>query len=500
MNIILYNAYIDPTSKNIMTPEALTAFLASTPRSTIGVPNFCPTDDFTIPIKTGTASYCYAVIAWETTNRYYFVTVTESPDQSSGVFNYRFTIDWAHTLRCGLTSRKFSPRSVLTRTTAYTLDAYEQDRSRLAGVHCLGNTENNRGFCVVGIYAVKRAGSLFANPSYQYGGYITGKLENHDTSGNDTSFEYAMIIAHEMMKAVSFKKRNPSTGEETGGDDCSPVAFYIVPAAYCPDHTSELNITLYRSDNNPAAHVYQPETALEVVTKTIRHTTAYQKNYAYEVGNNSKRVAWRSIPSDITTSIPVQTTFMLNGSPGEFCITANIDGNVLDLTESCAIPFVIANESEINVQVNKRNLSLLSAGVQIAGGVAGQNASMIYSGAMSAASSVAEVGSMSFPSIRGSGNLYSDSVLYFGGETTYDILKIFEYDLTAAARYKNKYFGSIGSRYMTQFPYTDDDFVYLEGDMFPLPENYMESQNLSKMKEIFDGGIRVYKTATGYLS
>lgn len=500
MIIKLYSAYIDPTSKNIMTPSALEAYLANSDIQLVIVSDFCPTDEFTIPINTGTRAYSYASITWGDIPRYYFLTVTDSPDQYSGVFNYRFTIDWAHTLQCGLTSRKFSPRSVLTRTTAYTLDAYEQDRSRLSGVHCLGNTESNRGFCVVGIYAVKRAGTLFTNPSYQYGGYISGKLENHDTSGNDTSFQLAMIMAYEMMKAVSFKRRNPSTGEETDGDDCSPVAFYIVPAAYCPDHTDELNITLYRSDNYPAAHVYQPEAALEVVTKTIRYTTAYQKQYSYEVGNNSKRVAWRSIPSDITTSIPVQTAFILNGSPGEFCITANIDGNVLDLTESCAIPFVIANESEINVQVNNRNLSLLSAGVQIAGGVAGQNASMIYSGAMSAASSVAEVGSMSFPSIRGSGNLYSDSVLHFGGETTYDILKIFEYDLTTAARHKNKHFGSIGSRYMTQFPYTDDDFVYLEGDTFPLPENYLEAQNLSRMKEIFDGGISVYKTATGYLS
>ena len=36
--------------------------------------------------------------------------------------------------------------------------------------------------------------------------------------------------------------------------------------------------------------------------------------------------------------------------------------------------------------------------------------------------------------------------------------------------------------------------------MFPLPDNYTEAQNLSRMKEIFDGGIRVYKTAAGYLS
>ena len=492
MNIILYNAYIDPTSKNIMTPEALKEYLASKPRNTVSVPDFCLADDFTIPIRTGTVSYCYAVINWETFERYYFVTVTESPDQASGIFNYRFTIDWAHTLRCGLTSRKFSPRSVLTRTTAYTLDAYEQDRSRLASVECLANVGSARAFNIVAIYAVKRAGSLFSAPAYQYVGMISPRVD----STVDGSLRPAMAVVHRLMKAVSFED---STFAVVAKDDCSPVAFYVLPAQYCPQYES-FNFTLYDAEGHNAGSGYKPTESLLVYTKTLSYGGIDWRSYAYEIGNNSKRVAWRSIPEPTTNQIDVYTTFTLSGTPGEFSITANIDGNVLDLTESCAIPFVIANESEINVQVNKRNLSLLSAGVQIAGGVAGQNASMIYSGAMSAASSVAEVGSMSFPSIRGSGNLYSDSVLYFGGETTYDILKIFEYDLTAAARYRNRHFGSIGSRYMTQFPYTDDDFVYLEGDMFPLPQNYLESQNLSRMKEIFDNGIRVYKTAAGYLS
>lgn len=492
MNIILYNAYIDPTSKNIMTPEAFSEYLATKPRSTISVPNFCPTDDFTVPIKTGTAGYCYAVIQWETVNRYYFVTVTDSPDQASGIFNYRFTIDWAHTLRCGLTSRKFSPRSVLTRTNCtFALDSYEQDRSRLASVECLGNVGSARAFNIVAIYAVKRAGSLFSAPTYQYVGMISPRVDS-----TDGSLRPALAVVHRMMKAVSFED---STYATPAKDDCSPVAFYVLPAQYCPQYES-FNFTLYDAEGDNAGSGYKPTASLLVYTKTLSYGGIDWRSYAYEIGNNSKRVSWRSIPKPITNQIDVYTTFTLSATPGEFSITANIDGNVLDLTESCAIPFVIANESEINVQVNKRNLSLLSAGIQIAGGVAGQNASMLYSGAMSAASSVAEMGSTSFPSIRGSGNLYTDSILNFGGVVTTDILKVFKYELTGMAVYKNYNFGMIGRYYLTEFPTIEGDYVYMEGDTFPLPENYLEAQNLSRMKEIFDGGIRVYKTAAGYLS
>ena len=493
MNIILYNAYIDPTSKNIMTPEALTEYLASKPRSTISVPDFCPTDDFTIPIETGTAAYCYAVIQWETVNRYYFVTVTESPDQANGVFNYRFAIDWAHTLRCGLTSRKFAPRSILTRTNcSSSLDSYDQDRSRLASVECLGNVGSDRAFNIVAIYAVKRAGSLFSAATYQYVGMISPRVD----STVDGSLRPALAVVHRMMKAVSFED---STSAVVAKDDCSPVAFYILPAQYCPQYES-FNFTLYDAEGHNAGSGYKPTASLLVYTKTLSYGGIDWRGYAYEIGNNSKRVTWRSNPRPITTQINVYTTFTLSATPGEFSITANIDGNVLDLTESCAIPFVIANESEINVQVNKRNLSLLSAGIQIAGGVAGQNASMIYSGAMSAASSVAEMASTSFPSIRGSGNLYTDSILNFGGVVTTDILKVFKYELTSMALYKNYTFGMIGRYRMSKFPPFTNGYVYMEGDTFPLPENYLESQNLSRMKEIFDGGIRVYETATGYLS
>ena len=497
MNIVLYNAYIDPTSKNIMTPEALKAYLASKPRSTVSVPDFCPTDDFTVPIKTGTAPYCYAVIQQETVYRYYFVTVTESPDQASGVFNYRFTIDWAHTLRCGSLDRKFRERSVVTRSTAVALEAYEQDRSSLKSIECVSDVATS-GYRIVGIYAVKRVGgelSVFSEPTYQYMGVVTNALSFGISAVAD--FVNAMAFVYRMMRATSFVRYNAS-GVQVSTDKCSPVAFYILPAAYGVDHT-DTNMALQDADNQKVMDVWYSGDDVEVVSKTFRMPLD-RKNYAYEFGSNSKRVAWRSAPVAGKDVAEIHTTLILSGSPGEFSITANIDGNVIDLTDACSVPFVISNESEINVQVNRRNLSLISSGVQIVGGIATQNAAMLYSGAMSAASSVADVGSTSFPTITGSGNLYSESVITFGGDLTVDILKMFRYDLTQNARYKNLQFGMVGAKEINAFPQTTFIRVYLEGDLFPIPENYLEAQNLSRMKEIYDNGIRVYKAYADYLS
>lgn len=498
MNIILYNAYIDPTSKNIMTPEALTKYLASKPRSTIGVPDFCPSDDFTVPIRTGTASYCYAVIQWESANRYYFVTVTESPDQSSGVFNYRFTIDWAHTLRCGLPGRPLMGRSVVTRTNITALDAYEQPISSLSSVEGIGNIPGHYGWNVVAIYATKRAGALFESAAYQYIGVFTDRLYFAD--GSRPSMDLAVEKVRDMMRAVKFQTYDASSGSYAGGDTCSPVAFYIVPARFCyqPASTERANIKLLDSSDNTVAFVYQP-IGWGTYSAEIPYLCDFA-NYAYEIGTNSNRVRWVNIPKDNPIRIKIYTTWNLCGSPGEFSLSANINGNVIDLTDACSIPFVIANESEINVQVNKRNLALLGAGVQVAAGVAGGNPALLYSGAMSAASSVSEIASTAFPTIRGSGSLYNESVIYNGSYVD-DILKIFVYDLTSTAKYRNKYFGSIGSRQIDAVPTFDDyDFMYIEGDMYPTASNYLEAQNISRMKEILDNGVRVYREPGKYLS
>lgn len=389
-------------------------------------------------------------------------------------------------------------RSVVTRTNIKALDAYEQSISNLGDVVGIGNVRGNYGWNVVAIYATKRPDSIFESASYQYIGVFTNKLYFDD--GSMPPMDLAVEKVRDMMRAVKFQTYDAGSDAYSGDGVCSPVAFYVVPARFCyqPPSDEKPNIRLIDSAGNTVSFVYQP-----IGWGTYSAEITYicdLANFGYEIGTNTNRIRWVNIPRNDPTKIRIYTTWNLCGSPGEFSLTANINGNVIDLTEACSIPFVIANESEINVQVNKRNLALLSAGVQVAAGVAGGNPALLYGGAMSAASSVSEMASTAFPTIRGSGNLYSDSVLYNGAYKD-DILKIFVYDLTSTARYRNKYLGSIGSWQISAVPaFNSYDFMYIEGDMYPTAANYFEAQNISRMKEILDNGVRVYRNPGKYLS
>ncbi len=498
MEIEFFDKYIDPTGKNILTPSALTEYLGPA-AFTVTVPDFCPTEEFTIPINIPPLTYwSYARISYADITRYYRVTMADPSDITGDTMNYTFTLDWAHTLECGLPGRPLMGRSVVTRTNIKELDAYEQSISNLSSVEGLGNVPRNYGWNVVAIYATKRSGALFESASYQYIGVFTNRIYYND--GSKPPMDLAVEKVRDMMRAVKYQIYDAGSDSYSGDDVCSPVAFYVVPARFCyqPPSTEKPNIRLVDSDGNTISFVYQP-IGWGTYSAEIHYLCDFT-NYAYEIGTNTNRVRWVNIPKDIPIRIKIYTTWNLCGSPGEFSLTANINGNVIDLTEACSIPFVIANESEINVQVNRRNLALLSAGVQVAAGLAGSNPALLYGGAMSAASSVSEIASTAFPTIRGSGNLYSDSVVY-NGSYTEDILKIFIYDLTSTAKYRNQYFGSIGTWKIDAIPTFDSyDFMYIEGDMYPNPRNYIESLNIGRMKEILDNGVRIYNDPNKYLS
>ena len=497
MEIEFFKKYIDPTGKNILTPGALPEYLGN-PFMVVTVPDFCPSETFEIPIAIDGRITTYARIIYGGFPRYYFVSEADQADLHAGIVNMRFSIDWAHTLECGLLGRPLMGRSVVTRTNIKRLDAYEQTISNLSSVEILGNIYGHYGWNVVAIYATKRSGTLFESATYQYIGVFTNRLYFDDESA--PPMDLAVEKVRDMMRAVKYQKYDTHSGTYSGGDVCSPVAFYVVPARFCyqPSSAEKPNIRLIDSADNTVAFVYQP-IGWGAYSAEIDYLCDFE-NYAYEIGTNTNRIRWANIPKDVSYIIKIYTTWNLCGSPGEFSLTANINGNVIDLTEACSIPFVIANESEINVQVNKRNLALLSAGVQVAAGVAGGNPALLYGGAMSAASSVSEIASTSFPTIRGSGNLYGDSVFYDGSYKD-DVLKVFIYDLTSTAKYRNKYFGSIGAWQIDAIPSFDSrDFMYIEGDMYPKPRNYIESQNISRMKEILDNGVRVYRDPLKYLS
>lgn len=465
-----------------MTPEALTEYLASQPRNTVTVPYFCPTDDFTVPIRTGSSAYCYAVIRWEAFDRYYFVTVTESPDQSSGVFNYRFTIDWAHTLQIGNPVRAFMPQSVLTRSTLANDSAYAYDSERYLfdGITMIGNTGTHQGIRIIAIFAVKRASSIFTSPDYSYIGAIS--------DGVYTMLDQAIDAVKQLANAKIYTEL-PASGQPE--DNCSPVAFYLVPDYYTPsiDTSNSTKYGFLDSVGHTTTVMWKPNT--DLFSNKFTYVDIDPTSYGYEIGNGSNRITIKTAG----TTVKIQTMFMLSGYPGEFSITADIEGTRIDLTESCAIPFVVANENEINTQVNKRNLALLGAGVTVASGVASQNAALVYGGAMAAFSSAADINSTSFPTIVGSGSLFKDSLL--PGKTV-DPLVLYRYLLTPNSRWKNSRMGAVTMYPLTGFPVFGDKFEYVEGDLYPIPRNYFESQNIARMHDIFTDGVRIYTSASAY--
>lgn len=475
MQIEFYDKYIDPTGKNILTPDALGQYLGI-PALIVTVPEFRPGETFEMPVATAGIVFSYAKIIYGGLPRYYFVSEADPADLDSNIINLRFSMDWAHTLHIGQPVRAFMPQSVLTRSTLFSTASYafDSDRGVFKGANAIGNTGSSSGLRVVAVFATKRTESIFTNPEYSYIGVGSATVF--------PTFTDALITVRALAGSTTYHA-------DGGSGQCSAVAFYVIPTRYVPGFSASTS-TVYTFDVDGSATVtmYRPNYAVQY---SVAISVAVDpKNYAYEIGNGSNRVAIHT-PAN---SVSVRTNFVLCGMPGEFAFTADVEGTHIDLTQSCAIPFVAANENEIGVQVNRRNLALVGAGVSFASGLASQNAALVYSGTMSAVSSLSDMSSTSFPQIVGSGTLYSDALI--AGQV--DQLFLFTYNLTAAARWRNANLGAVTMYPLTGFPVFGSEFEYVEGDLYPIPRNYFESLNIARMHDIFSDGVRIYTSASAY--
>lgn len=473
MQIEFYDKYIDPTGKNILTPDAFGQYLGI-PVLIVTVPEFRPGETFEMPVATAGIVFSYAKIIYGGLPRYYFVSEADPADLDNNIINLRFSIDWAHTLQIGKPDRVFMPQSVLTRSTLANESAfaYDSERGVFHNATAIGNASGT-ALRIVAIFATKKTESVFTSPEYSYVGV-----------GSNNSF-YSIYSVVDVIRKLAGSTTYHAAG---GSGQCSAVAFYVIPARYSPTYGSA-HSTEYTFDvDGGSITMYSPTTS-EFYRQQM--TVAVDpKNYAYEIGNGSNRVSIHT-PED---SVSVSTTFILTGKPGEFSLTADVEGTHIDLTQSCAIPFVVADENEIGIQVNKRNLALVGAGVSFASGLATQNAALVYGGAMSAVSALSDMSSTSFPQIVGSGTLYTDALM-FGAV---DQLFIFTYNLTAAARWRNANLGALTMYPMTGFPVFGSEFEYVEGDLYPIPRNYFESLNIARMHDIFVDGVRIYTSASAY--
>lgn len=484
MEIEFFNKYIDPTGKNVLTPDALTEYLGN-PTATVTVPDFCPGETFEIPIAIAGRLLTYARIIHGGLPRYYFVSAADPADLDKLIMNLRFSMDFAHTLQIGNLQRTFAGMSVITRTTlsGFRQYAYEEERSYFSSVSSIGNSGSHTGLMVVAIFATKKTSTIFTPSEYSYVGLAS--------DATVTTLNGALQMVRDLAGATTYTvpASTAASGVPAGPGDCSPVAFYVLPRWYGALFTVQ-NSTEYDINIGDTEHIkmWRPY----VAASNTRTGTVNMNNsvYTYEIGNGSNRVIMRSPSGTIRYGV----NFVLCGYPGEFSLTADIEGTRIDLTESCAIPFVVANENEIGVQVNKRNLALLGAGVTMASGAATQNGALVYGGAMSAVSSIADINSTSFPSIVGSGNLYRDSILPDG---TVDPLALYQYVLSYNVNWRNKKMGPLCMGKFSEFPADAENLpsFYVEGDIYPRPLNYFDGLYIDRLRQFFVDGVRIFTTA-----
>lgn len=485
MQIEFFDKYIDPTGKNILTPDALTDYLGD-PLAAVTVPDFCPGETFEIPIAIAGRMLSYARVIYGGLPRYYFVSAADPADLDKLIMNLRFSMDWAHTLQIGQPVRSFMPQSVLTRSTLNVADkyAYEFERNKFYTVSPIGNSAPHTGLMVVAIFAIKKTSTIFTPSEFSYVGLVS--------AATSSSLNEALKNVRDLAGATTYTvpSATPDSGVTSGAGDCSPVAFYVLPRWYCPLF-NEQNAIEYDINISDAQFIKMWRPRIVASYRRTGNVGINSQIFTYEIGNGSNRVTIRTADSTINYAV----NFILCGYPGEFSLTADIEGTRLDLTESCAIPFVVANENEIGVQVNKRNLALLGAGVTMASGAVAQNGALVYGGAMSAVSSTADIASTSFPSIVGSGNLYRDSILPNG---TVDPLSVYMYLQSYDVKWRNKNMGALTMYPLTGFPTFGSEFEYVEGDLYPIPRNYFESLNIARMHDIFSDGVRIYTSASAY--
>lgn len=484
MEIEFFNKYIDPTGKNVLTPDALTDYLGE-PVATVTVPDFCPGETFEIPIAIAGRLLTYARIIHGGLPRYYFVSAADPADLDKLIMNLRFSMDWAHTLQIGNLQRTFAGMSVLTRTTldGFRKYSFESERASFSSAYPIGNSGSHQGLMVVAIFATKKTSTIFTPSEYSYVGLAS--------SADVKTLEAALQLVRDLAGATKYTvpSSTSSSGVPVGPGDCSPVAFYVLPrwygALFNAQNSTEYDINISDTSYIKMWRPYVAASGARTGTVNINPLV-----YTYEIGNGSNRVTVRSS----TGIIHYGVNFVLCGYPGEFSLTADIEGTRIDLTESCSIPFVVANENEIGIQVNKRNLALLGAGVTMASGAVTQNGALVYGGAMSAVSSIADIGSTSFPSIVGSGNLYRDSILPDG---TVDPLALYQYALSANVNWRNTKMGALCMSKFSEFPAAARTLhsFYVEGDLYPRPLNYFDGLYIDRLRQFFVDGVRIFTTA-----
>lgn len=496
MTITYYNAPIDRTGKHVMTPEALAAYLLNRVCAEVDdIPDFIPTDRFTLTVsdyaRVVRVPFNYAKIEYNEMTLYYFVDLAEPSDPYGGQVNATFSIDFPHTLRIGDSEQQFYAVSRLTRSHGITNREgfYETNRARLAKVEEL---ENYRGGWTA-VLVFTTAGEAANQHAYQA---VVATVATAD----DT-FQLAMTVANRLLKCTTF---TASSGEEEIA--ILPVVLYMIPATYLYAEPNGAKLKL----ENGAEFLVNDEPMQGATHSHYLPGTVNQAMQTREIGSFNHRI---TVPAQVGVKMQIRTR--LDSRTANFSCILSCEGQSVDLTSDCIVPYLMANLTEVQKALFQKYAAVGVSGASAAASAVGLAASLytgnaagalgsiggLISGASGVASALSGGAAASLPTLQRDGNFYSGQIGcgYADGDLVDAYgFNMFTYDNTPDVQERNIRQGPEGSKQVTSLDFLRTTYTYIKGDMHlksasssPVTDDYILKRR-DEVHRIFEEGVTVW--------
>ena len=500
MTLTVYKAYIDPTGENIMTPDALTFYLAARSPKNLTIPDFCPPEEFDLTLSE--LGYNYAAIEWQGMTRYYFLTYADPANETADTVNYHFRIDFPHTLRMGDSAMVFSGASRLFRGTTITKGIYPQAKGRLLKTTPSFPAYGWR-FVYVFNYAVTASSTL--NDEAGVRAVIVDGISDNDPVHYNELFSIAQRILSTQYIADN------AGAEASARQAISPVMLYMIPGEV-------FDIPVSSMTGADANYLFTSRVATRYQSRAWgKHIT--KPDRVFEVGTINNRL---SIPNTARGYMTIQLKSELVVDGANLSIKVFCGGECIDITSDCVFPFIVANRSELSRLMFQKYASIttgvvqtVGAGAALVGGIATLNVPSIGAGISGLASGASQLAAQflpqgATPTIKSAGNFFSaiDGFAYddsanpntSSGYTESMGLRIFEYEMTPEVAEENKRKGAEGAEAFTGISASSEkDFEYYRADVHF--GSYSTSSGaqirfarmyFDRIRERFAAGVRIW--------
>lgn len=477
MTLTVYKAYIDPTGENIMTPDALSFYLAARSPKNLTIPDFCPPEEFDMTLSE--LGYNYAAIEWQGVTRYYFLTYSDPANETADTVNYHFRIDFPHTLRVGDYDMEFAGASRLLRGTTVTNGIYPQAKGRLLKTIPSFPAYGWR-FVYVFNYAV--TASSTANDEAGVRAVIVDGISDNDPAHYNELFSIAQRILSTQYIADN------AGAEASARQAISPVMLYMIPGEV-------FDIPVSSMTGADANYLFTSDSGTAVLKCSSRIATRYQSrawgkhitkpDRVFEVGTINNRL---SVPNTARGYMTIQLKSELVVDGANLSIKVFCGGECIDITADCVFPFIVANRSELSRLMFQKYASIttgvvqtVGAGAALVGGIATLNVPSIGAGISGLASGASQLAAQflpqgATPTIKSAGNFFSalDGFAYddsvnpdtASGYTESMGVRIFEYEMTPDVAEENRRKGAEGAEAFTHTSAgTENNFEYYRANV-----------------------------------